>query len=464
MKVIQFSTSGIVATGWSLLFLVAVAFSQGAERKPANIVVIFADNMGYGDLGCYGAPDLSTPAIDRLATQGVRFTNYYANGPECTPTRTAFMTGRYPQRIRGLECALGSGNVGRYDHAFELADHSNLGLPPEKNLLVRSLKEKGYATAGFGKWHLGYEPKFLPPHHGFDYFLGTLGGTVDYWYHNEPDGTPVLYENDRKVIREGYLTDLITKGAIDFLKRQTREKPFFLYLPFTAPSAPLQPPGEKPPRPKVSTAWDSRDWQAGTRRDYARLVESLDKAVGQILATLDQLGFAEDALVLFASDNGGNDRARNAPFRGYTSDLFEGGIHVPCIVRWPGVLPADKVDKRPFLTLDLTASLFAAAGIVPDSLEVLDGVDVLEQVASGEEAPDRALFWRARRADRTWRAVRRGKLKYLSYRDDRKFEEYLFDLEEDPEESRNLLTVYPEEVVRLKSLLLDWEKEVESGW
>ena len=464
MKAVQFSIFGIVAAGWGLLFPMAAALSPAAERKPVNIVVIFADNMGYGDLGCYGAPDLATPAIDKLATQGVRFTNYYANGPECTPTRTAFMTGRYPQRIRGLECALGSGNVGRYDHAFELADNRNLGLPPEKNLLVRSLKAKGYATAGFGKWHLGYEPKFLPPHHGFDYFLGTLGGTVDYWYHNEPDGTPVLYENDRQVTRDGYLTDLITNGAIDFLNRQTREQPFFLYLPFTAPSAPLQPPGEKPPRPKVSTAWDSRDWQAGTRRDYARLVESLDEAVGTILATLDQLGFGDDALVVFASDNGGNDRARNAPFRGYTSDLFEGGIHVPCIVRWPGVLPANQVDQRPFPTFDLTASLLAAGGVSLGSHEFLDGVDVLGNVAAGEEAPLRALFWRARRADRTWRAVRRGKIKYLSYRDDEKLEEYLFNLEEDSGESRNLMKAHPGEAARLKSLLVEWEREMESGW
>ena len=446
-----------------LVSLLALLGACGAS-EPTNIVVIFADNMGYGDLGCYGAPDAKTPVIDALAGQGVRFTNYYANGPECTPTRTAFMTGRYPQRIRGLECALGSGNVGRYDHAFELADRKELGLPPERNTLLKSLKAKGYRAAGFGKWHLGYEPKFLPPHHGFDYFLAALGGTVDYWYHNEPNGTPVLYENLERVTREGNLTNLITDGALKFLDEQEANRPFFLYLPYTAPSAPLQSPTEKPAAPKVSKAWDSKDWQAGSRQDYVDLVEALDAAVGEVLAKLEARGFADDALVIFASDNGGNDRARNAPFRGYTSDLFDGGIHVPCIVRWPDVLPEGKVDDRQLLTLDLTASILAAAGAVRNDDEALDGIDVLADVAAGRPAVKRDLFWRARRADRTWRAVRSGSMKYLTYRDDKGIDEYLFNLADDPGERNNLLSEDPGAAARLKDALLRWEKDVQSGW
>lgn len=452
-----------------VIFLSAITcflFDQSnAAPAPANVVVIFADNMGYGDLGCYGCPDIETPVIDALAAEGVRFTNYYSNGPECTPARTAFFTGRYPQRVRGLECALGSGNVGRYDHAFELAERSDLGLPPAKNTLVRLLKEQGYTAAGFGKWHLGYEKKFLPPKHGFDYFLAVLGGTMDYFYHNEPNGTPVLYENGEQVNRDGrYLTDLITEGAIKFLREQDPEKPFFLYLPYTAPSAPLQHPDVVPKKPKVSAEWDSKDWQEGTRETYGLIVERLDKAVGEVLAVLAELGYADDALVIFASDNGGNDRARNLPFRGYTSELFDGGIHVPCIARWPGVLPAGRVVDRRFLTLDLTASLLAAAGVEPPEDESLDGIDVLGQVAAGEAGPERALFWRARRADRTWRAVRDGSMKYLTFRDGEQVDEYLFDLETDPGEQRNLFEENAGEAARLKKVLEKWEKDVESGW
>ena len=178
------------------------AASEKTDAPRPNILLILADNLGYGDLGCYGCPDIRTPVIDRLASEGVRFTGYYAGGPECTPSRTALMTGRYPQRVGGLECAIGSGHVGRYDDAIRLRAENRLGLPPAENTLVHSLKRAGYSVVGLGKWHLGYDKKFLPPAHGFDYFLGTLGGTVDYFYHTEPNGNPALFENDRLVRRD----------------------------------------------------------------------------------------------------------------------------------------------------------------------------------------------------------------------------------------------------------------------
>ena len=442
------------------VFGIFILFRSVAAERP-NVLVIFADNMGYGDLSCYDCPDIRTPVIDRLASEGVRFTNYYSNGPECTPTRTAFMTGRYPQRVRGLECAIGIGNVGRYDHAIELANRHELGLPPEKNTLVRLLKKAGYTAVGLGKWHLGYEPAFLPLKHGFDYFLATLAGTVDYFYHNEPNGTPVLYENDQLVTRDGYMTDLITDGALKFLRERNPSQPFFLYLPYTAPSSPLQHPDKKPPKPKVSNAWDSTDWQAGTRETYGLIVERLDEGVGKVLAEVDKLGLRDNTLVIFASDNGGNDRARNAPFRGYTSELFDGGIHVPCMARWPGVIPEGVVSDRQFLTLDLTASILSAAGVeTPAGEDSLDGIDILKAVAENRPSTERPLFWRARRAERTWRAVRAGNLKYLTIRDTDRFDEYLFDLNVDPGETRNLLASRTSDANRLRQLLIDWEEDV----
>lgn len=264
--------------------------------RPPDIVLIVADNLGHGDLGCYGCTDIRTPNIDRLAAEGVRFTNFYSNGPECTPTRTALFTGRYQQRVGGLECALGSGNVGRYDDAIALAARHQLGLPPEEAILVPLLKTAGYRAVGLGKWHLGYEKQFLPPRHGFDYFLASLGGTIDYFYHNEPDGTPVLYENDRPVRRDGYFTDMITAGAVDFLNKQPACEPLFLYLPYTAPSAPFQDPDRKPDRPKVSRAWDTSDWQAGDRQTLRSIIERLDRGVGEVLQAMEATGRARNTL------------------------------------------------------------------------------------------------------------------------------------------------------------------------
>jgi N-acetylgalactosamine-6-sulfatase len=420
----------------------------------ANIVLILADDLGYGDLGCYGCSDIRTPAIDRLAARGVRFTNYYANAPECTPTRTALMTGRYQQRVGGMECAIGTGNVGRYDDAIRLAGQHDLGLPTSELTIVRLLRDAGYTTVGFGKWHLGYEPKFGPLEHGFDHFFGPLGGGVDYYFHTEWDGVPMLYEDGQPVRREGYLTDLITAGAVEFLRNQPHDRPFLLYLPYTAPHNPLQGPDEKPAAPKTQ-----EDWNEGTRQTYAAMVERLDQGIGKVLEALENRGLDEKTLVIFASDNGGTRQARNAPFSGYKGGLFEGGIRVPCIVRWPGVLPAGRVTNQVAITFDLSRSILRAAGVsLPQDLR-LDGIDILAEIKTGPPHR-RTLFWRERRGEVTWRAVRDGEMKYLSRQDGERLEEHLFDLRTDPAETDDLLGARPQEVRRLKQLLATWENEV----
>ena len=445
-----------------LCSLSAFGFGESAEaaRKP-DIVLIVADNLGHGDLSCYGCPDIKTPRIDRLGAEGVRFTNFYSNGPECSPTRTALLTGRYQQRLTGLECALGTGNVGRYDEAIELAERHQLGLAPEESVLGTVLKKAGYRTVGLGKWHLGYEPHLLPPHHGFDYFLASLGGTIDYFYHNEPTGERVLYENLKPVRRDKYFTDLITETAVEILKKQPAEEPIFLYLPYTAPSAPFQDPDQKPDRPKVSKAWDSKDWQQGDRKTLRKMMERLDQGVGRVLDTLEFTGRSKNALVIFCSDNGAYPiAASNAPFRGHASELFEGGIHVACLARWPGKIPKGIVDDRLMMTFDLTASILAAAGCEPPKNRPSDGVDILGQIAKGEPPKERTLYWRARRAERTWRAVRDKNLKYVSRQDGDQLEEYLFDLADDPGEMRNLISSRTDAAGSLKQKLAEWEKEV----
>ncbi|NQU24121.1 MAG: sulfatase-like hydrolase/transferase [Candidatus Nealsonbacteria bacterium] len=431
----------------------AVAAEPDPPKPP--IVLILADDLGYGDLGCYGCTDTRTPVLDRLAAEGVRFTNYYANAPECTPTRTALMTGRYQQRVGGMECAIGTGNVGRYDDAIRLAENHDLGLPSQQNVLIAGLNRAGYTCVGFGKWHLGYEPKFGPLHHGFDRFFGPLGGGVDYFYHGEWDGTHQLYENEQPVRREGYMTDLITDAAVKFLRSYDKSKPLFLYLPYTCPHTPIQHPDHKPPRPRTK-----ENWNEGTREVYAAMVERMDQGIGRVLKTLDDLKLADDALVIFASDNGGTKLARNAPFSGYKGGLMEGGIREPCMIRWPGHVPKKIVSDQPAIMLDFTVSILRVAGSRPPKNLPSDGIDVLKLIEDGTPPQPRTLFWRQRRGECTMRAVRSGKLKYHTRRDGEQFDEHLFDLATDPAEKYNLLDARPDDVSRLKKLLTDWEAEV----
>ncbi len=413
-----------------------------------------ADDLGYGDLGCYGCPDIRTPAIDGLAAQGVKFTNFYANAPECTPTRTALLTGRYQHRVGGLECALGIGNVGRYDDAVRLRQTNDLGLPAEHVSIARLLKNAGYAAAICGKWHLGYERKFFPDKHGFDYWFGPIGGAVDYFHHREYTGQPALYLNDRPVRREGYLTDLITEEAIKFITGQ-RNSHFFLYVAYTAPHTPYQGPDDWKSEPVPQA-----EYNKGSRATYAAMVERMDEGIGEILRTLEEARIANKTLVIFMSDNGANRTGRNLPFSGYKGNLFEGGIRVPCIAKWPGILPQGTVSNQPCITMDFSRSVVRAAGAEPPRNRPFDGVDILEWVEANQPVRKRALFWRARRGDWTRKAVRDGALKYILLQNKNEVEEYLFDLDQDPAEKDNLFGKRQEDVKRLRMLLQDWEEQV----
>jgi len=430
-----------------------VSATASAGRRP-NILLIIADDLGYGDLGCYGCTDIRTPVIDKLAEQGVRCTNFYSNAPECTPMRAALMTGRYQHRVGGLECAIGIGNVGRYDDAIRLRARNELGLPVEETSIARMVKRAGYATAICGKWHLGYEPRFSACRHGFDHAFGPLGGTVDYFHHCEPGGKRTLYLNEEPIERDGYLTDLITEEAIRFIKKE-RDTPFFLDVSYTAPHSPYQGPGDRKDKP-VS----AEDWNKGSRETYAVMVERMDVGIGAMLKALDEKRLAGNTVVIFVSDNGANDTGRNLPFSGYKGGLFEGGIRVPCIVRWPGVLPHGAVSDHLSISMDLTASIAGIAGVAPAKERPFDGIDVLQELEAEWPAHKRTLFWRARRGERTWRAVRDGSRKYVSRKDGETVKEFLFDVERDPGEKTNLLAHRKGDAKRLKGLLAKWENEV----
>jgi arylsulfatase A len=431
---------------------------QAAQSRAAqpNIILFLADDLGYGDLPMYGAKDVRTPHLDSLARDGVRFTQAYSNGPECTPARTALLTGRHPQRAGGMECPIGTGNVGRYDEAIRLREQNDLGLPPRMAVLAPGLKAVGYATAIIGKWHMGYEPKFNPLDQGFDRFFGILGGNVDYYGHQELSDLPAFYQDREPVQRQGYMTDLLRDEAVGFIREQrTGGSPFFLNLSFTAPHFPFQPPFR--PGDPTPTA---QEWLKGTRQNYVAMIESMDAAIGQVLATLALRGLSHSTLVVFASDNGAMVPGSNAPLRDYKETLFEGGIRSPVLARWPDRLPAGRVDERVWTLMDLTASFLELAGARPPAGRALDGHPVLLDVINNRPSPERDFFWRARRGERTWRAVRSGPLKFVSREDAGQREEWLFDLVADPGEQTDLLRQRGEAAGRLRQLLAAWEQDV----
>jgi arylsulfatase A-like enzyme len=345
-----------------------------AEPRP-NVVVVLIDDMGYGDLGCYGAADIRTPHIDRLAREGVKLTDFYANGPVCTPTRAALLTGRYPQRV-GLEWAIAPGQT-------------EPGLPTAETSLARMLKGHGYATALFGKWHLGYRPEFGPLAHGFDEFFGLLSGNIDHYSHKEVNGAPDLYEGTEPVERAGYATDLITARSVAFVEQHARE-PFFLYVAYNAVHWPFQPPD------RPDDVRDRASWFAGTRRDYASMLERLDDGVGRLLEALDRHDLSERTLVIVTDDNGGERLSRSEPLFHHKGTLWEGGIRVPCLLRWPGRLPAGSVSAQVAMTMDLTATVLAATDVPPPEGRSLDGVDLLTILRSEEPPRERTLCWRIR--------------------------------------------------------------------
>ncbi len=421
-----------------LACLACSGHSLAAAGKP-NLVFILCDDLGYGDLGCQGAPDIRTPRLDALAAQGMRFTDAYANGPTCSPTRHAFMTGRYQQR-GGLEYALSY-------------QEKNAGLPPEGETLPRLLQAAGWHTALIGKWHLGYDPERAPNAQGFDHFFGLLGGNHHYFQHMDRLGHHDLFLNREPVKREGYSTDLFTDDAIRFL-RENRDRPFFLFLSHPAPHFPYQGPGDaaRVVEPKTSS------WQSGTRANYVSMVEHVDLAIGRVLDDLDHLGLAKDTLLVFTSDNGGDPMGRNLPLSGLKGSLGEGGIRVPCLARWPGVIPAGKTSSVPIITMDWTATFLALAGAT--RRETADGVNLLPLLRGETDAlPPRELFWRrvpepVRGKVVPQRAVRSGSWKYLEEKD---AAPRLFDLARDPDESSDEFRGHPDLCAKLRSKLDAWE-------
>ena len=404
------------------------------------MIFILADDLGWGDLSCYGRPDYRTPNLDLLASQGVRFTDSYSASAVCTPTRCGFITGRYPARLKiGLAEPLPATN-----HL--------VGLDPDHPTIASLLKGSGYDTALIGKWHLGFRPEWGPNAHGFDEFFGVLAGAADYHLHKNGLGEPDLYENLTPVERNGYLTDLLTDRAVKYVTRR-RTAPFYLSLHYTAPHWPWQ---DRKGGERVIFSDKSIERATmgggGSLKLYAEMMRSLDEGVGRVMRALKAAGLDRNTLVIFTSDNGGERFSYQWPFSGEKGDLLEGGIRVPAIVRWPGVVPANRVTHQMAITMDWTATILAAAGTKPAEGYPLDGIDLLPIIKGVSPVHDRTFFWRIHNQD----AVRQGKWKY--FRNDER--RSLFDLSFDQREQANFSKKNSDVLERLAAEFDKWNQQM----
>lgn len=407
-----------------------------------NIIFIVADDLGFADLGCYGGRDAVfgpvSPVLDALAADGVRFTDGYSNSPVCSPTRFALITGRYQYRLRGAaEEPISAGSRGS----------TTLGMPVEHPTIPSLLRDAGYSTSLIGKWHLGYPPHFSPIKSGYQEFFGPMSGGVDYFTHCGANGSQDLYLNEEATREDGYLTDLLSRRAVEYIDRVAgADKPFFLSLHYTAPHWP----------------WETRDdaqvaeglggnlfhLNGGNIHTYHRMIHHMDEGIGWVMEALRRNGVAANTLVIFTSDNGGERFSDNWPLVGGKMDLTEGGIRVPWIAHWPDVVPAGSLSAQHAMTMDWSATVLAAAGVAPHPEFPLDGQSLMGVLREPAACFERPLFWRMKHREQ--RAHRQGDWKYLRVDG----HDYLFNVADDARERANRAAVEPD---RLQAMQRAWE-------
>jgi len=418
-----------------LLLLLSLLGCNKLEQP--NIILIMADDLGYGDLGCYGGNHARTPNIDRLAEMGIRFTDYHSNGTVCSPTRAALLTGRYQQRsgIEGVVTAAG---------------HRYTGLSPEEFTLADYLRSIGYSTGIIGKWHLGYDTAFSPINNGFDFFKGYVSGNVDYHSHVDQAGHFDWWLGKDTLLEEGYVTDLITATAVDFI-RNMDGTPFFLYISHEAPHYPYQ--GRNDPADRTV---GGKFPNSGSRQDrenaYREMVEAMDDGIGAILKALEQSGLLENTFIFFCSDNGANPTGSNSPLRGHKGKLWEGGHRVPAIAYWKNRFEPGISDEI-ILSMDIFPTIVSITGNKTGDLPDFDGIPFQETLLSGHSLPERPVFWRFKNQQ----AVRKGPWKLLVDGE----EPNLYNLESDPGEQSNLEEEQPDILDSLTMLLQQWEAEMD---
>ena len=430
----------------------------GAAEKPKrpNILLIVSDDQGYADGGCFGGKGILTPNLDRLARGGVRLTNYYATWPACTPSRGSILTGRYPQR-NGLYDMIRNNEVD-YGYQFDEAGYAvspemTLGLDVREVTIAQVLKKAGYTTGVIGKWDSGRARRFLPLQRGFDFYYGFANTGIDYWTH-ERYGIPSLFRGNERIKEEGYATDLFEREALAFLRRN-KERPWFLYVPFNAPhsTSNLKEKGVQAQEKFLRKYPDLDPKDRRTR--YRAAITNMDEAIGNLLDLLKDLGQEENTLVLFFSDNGGSGPSDNGPLRGGKTQLFEGGIRVPFLARWPGVLPVGVVHDDFLTALEVFPTLTAVARAESPKGVVLDGFDMLPVLRGKVPSPRTEMFWQ-RREDR---AARVGPYKWVASAKG----SGLFDLSNDVGEQHDLSKKDPELLTRMKTRWETWRKQMDEA-
>jgi arylsulfatase A len=451
---------------WVALMLVGLLLGLMGCKPPAgdvksmaakpNFVLIVIDDLGYGDLGSYGSKLHKTPFIDRLAEEGIRFTDFHTNGPVCSPTRAALMTGQYQQRS-GIESAIGF-----------VKDE---GVALSKVTIADILSDYGYACGVVGKWHLGHVENFGPNDQGFDLSYCS-NNSPDYHSHVSRNGEVDWYRNHKLHQEFGYITDLVTRHSQEFIEAH-KEEPFFLFVSHPAVHFPYQGPTDPPFRTE-GKEWNGSERIAGQvqadskygplrpeeyKRAYRQMLEAVDQSVGAIVKSLEKLNLHENTLIVITSDNGAYSWVgSNGQYRGQKGDLFEGGHRVPAIFNWAGKLPGGLVCDETTATMDLAPTFVTAAGIKDPRAEAFDGADLSDVIFKNASLPPRKLFWRFDNAytNSHAHAVRHGDWKVV----EEGGETFLFDLTNDPGEQTNLASANPQLIRDLKQDYLSWEKDV----
>lgn len=431
----------------------ALRAGEASKRRQPNIVLMYADNLGYGDLGCYGNEEIQTPRIDQLAREGVRSTSFYVVSSTCTVSRGAILSGRYPLRN------------GLLHQLVTTENWTGIGLPQRERIMPQYLKGAGYATACFGKWNIGFAPGSRPTERGFDEFLGCRSGNIHYFQHTYHGDYDIFKGTERHRV-EGYSTDIFADVACKFIRRNT-ETPFFLYLPFNAPhyvSTVNTAPGEKPEWHVPGKYLERYGWPANDaieKHRYLALLTALDDAVGRVLDTLDQQGLRDNTLVMFISDMGailrpthGLGVASNGPFRDGAPSLYEGAVRVPAIFRWPGKIKPGTESAELLSHLDVLPLCLAASGATPFQDRVLDGRDPLPTLTGAAKSPHERLGFIVQNAA----ALRQGDLKIVRHKATDPWE--LYDLAKDPAESTNLAAQRAADVSRLDGQFQNWLSDV----
>ena len=421
------------------------------EDVRPNFVVILADDLGYGDLAAYGSVRNATPHLDRMASEGLRFTDFHSNGPMCTPTRASLLTGLYPQRFGQ-----------QFESALSGVEDYDIGLPLEAVTIPEALAGAGYVSGMYGKWHLGYHPPHMPANQGFDDFRGLGSGDGDHHSHIDRSGRPDWWHNQELAPEEGYGVNLITQHSVDFIERH-RDQPFFLYVAHLAIHFPWQGPDDRAYRVEGGNyhnlsklgELDSLDVSSNVNK----MIEAVDRSVGSILETLREQGLEKRTLVIFTSDNGGyltyqggyHNISENGPLRGQKTDVYEGGQRVPAIAWWPGtIIPG--VSRDLAATFDIMPTLLELSGVADPP--TLDGTSLKSLILDREPLAPRTLFWRIR----SEAAVRKGKWKFVQIGNNRP---ELYDLDEDIGESQDLFDTRPDIVQALEQELSAWSETVQ---